>query len=356
MRNLIISILLAPFALIYGLGVSLRNFFYSKGLLKGIEFNIPVIGVGNLSMGGAGKTPHVEYLVRLLKDYLEIATLSRGYKRKTKGFLIATPKDNVLSIGDEPAQFLQKFPDITVTVAENRMYAIPALIGKRPQINTVILDDAFQHRSVKPSLNILLTPYSRPFTKDFLLPMGRLREWRSAYQRADVIIISKCHKNSISSEEREQWKKEIPLLPQQKIFFSKYKYLDLYPLFEEIPQNPIREEDINVLLVCALANADYLASHLEERYNRINRMEYTDHHLFSEYDISRINNLYQNWDLNNKIIITTEKDAERLKIHKKVILEHQMPIYVLPVEVQFLDEDQVLFDDFVKQFLLNFKV
>ena len=163
--------------------MSIRNFSYRYGLLKGVEFNLPVISVGNLTIGGAGKTPHIEYLVRLLKDYINIATLSRGYGRNTKGFIEVEPHYSADRVGDEPLQFKRKFPEIMVAVDENRAFAIPQLIMEEPELQTILLDDAFQHRSVQPGLNILLTEYSQPFSKDFLLPSGRLREWRSAYHR-----------------------------------------------------------------------------------------------------------------------------------------------------------------------------
>ena len=202
-QNLLVKILLSPFSLLFGLGVSFRDFLYRKELLKGIEFNIPVISVGNLSIGGAGKTPHIEYLIRLLKDYVNIATLSRGYKRKTKGFMVVHPRNTAEQVGDEPLQFKRKFPDIEVAVAEDRSFAIPELLKWNAELQIVLLDDAFQHRSIKPGLNILLTQFNLPFTRDFLLPSGRLREWRSAYERADIIVVSKCPID-VSEEEKKR--------------------------------------------------------------------------------------------------------------------------------------------------------
>jgi tetraacyldisaccharide 4'-kinase len=202
-QNVLFKILMAPFSLLYGIGVSLRNTFYKTGVLKSISFNLPIISVGNLSVGGAGKTPHIEYLIRLLKDYLNVATVSRGYKRKTKGFLFVKPKMNAEQVGDEPLQFKRKFQDVAVTVSESRTFAIPEILGEHPDTQVVLLDDAFQHRSIKPGLNILLTEFSKPFTKDFLLPSGRLREWRSAYQRADVVVVSKCPRE-VTQEEKEK--------------------------------------------------------------------------------------------------------------------------------------------------------
>lgn len=353
MRDFLIKILLSPLTLIYGIGVSLRNFFYSKNLLKGVEFDLPIISVGNLSMGGAGKTPHVEYLIRLLKPYINVATLSRGYKRKTKGYRMATFSDTVETIGDEPLQFLQKFPDVSVAVGESRMFAIPQMITEKPEIQTILLDDAFQHRSVKPGLNILLTQYRLPFTRDWLLPSGRLREWRSAYHRADIIIVSKCPVD-ISNEEKQRLRKEINPLPQQKMFFSQYEYESPYRIFTREPIS--FDKNTNVIVMCALANADYLAEYLESQVERVRRLEFEDHHFYTNYDISRLLQIYSRWDAKNKIIITTEKDATRLELHKDYILENNIPIYVLPAKVSFLGQDGYDFDEEIKQFLLGFKV
>lgn len=353
MRDTLIKILLSPLSLIYGLGVSLRNFFYSKNLLKGVEFNIPVIAVGNLSMGGAGKTPHVEYLIRLLKDYIQVATLSRGYKRKTKGFRIANQSDTVETIGDEPLQFFQKFPDVKVAVGENRMFAIPQIVSGNPEIQTVLLDDAFQHRSVKPGLNILLTQYRLPFTRDWLLPSGRLREWRSAYHRADIIIVSKCP-TEIPIQERENLKLEINPLPHQKLFFSKYIYGNPYKIFTK--ETVSLETDMNVIVLCALANSDYLADYLESKVSRVRRLEFPDHHFYTNYNLSRLLHIYSGWEVGKKIIVTTEKDATRLGLHKEFIAKNNMEIYVLPAQVSFMDGDAEEFNQEIKNFLLQFKV
>ena len=264
-QQILYKIFLAPVSLLFGLGVSLRDFFYRTGLLKGVEFNIPVISVGNLSVGGAGKTPHIEYLIRLLNSYINVATLSRGYKRKTKGYLRVQPNMNAEQAGDEPLQFKRKFPDITVAVAESRTFAIPQIVMDKPDTQVVLLDDAFQHRSVKPGLNILLTEYSHPFTRDYLLPSGRLREWRSAYERADVIIVSKCPMQ-MPTEEKQAFIEEIKPLAHQKIFFSFYDYYQAYYIFNRqyvLELNP----ELDVLLVCAIARTDYVLEYLEEKVN-----------------------------------------------------------------------------------------
>ena len=191
-RNKILQILLSPFVLLYGGIVALRNGLYSQGLLKSIQFNVPVINVGNLSVGGSGKTPHVEYLIRSLSPFVHVATMSRGYKRKSRGYRLIERRDNAELAGDEPLLYKRKYPSVAVSVSESRALGIPKLLQQAPQTQVILLDDAFQHREVNPGLNILLTPYNSPFYKDFLLPVGKLREWRSAYKRSDIVLVTKC--------------------------------------------------------------------------------------------------------------------------------------------------------------------
>ena len=207
-----LKILLYPFSLLYGLVMWTRNRLYDNKVLNAVEFDLPVIAVGNLSVGGTGKTPHVEYLIRLLKDRFHIATLSRGYNRRTKGYLLADENSTASQLGDEPMQFHQKYPDISVCVGEERMLAIPQLLMERPDTQTILLDDAFQHRSVKPGMNIMITDYSRRFTKDHVVPFGRLREGRKGYERANCIIVSKCPPH-LSETEKNAIRQEINPLP-----------------------------------------------------------------------------------------------------------------------------------------------
>jgi len=352
-QNNFIKLLLAPFSLIYGLGISLRNFFYRQGVLKGISFNLPVIAVGNLSVGGAGKTPHIEYLIRLLRPYLNLATLSRGYKRKTKGFLKIHPNMTAEQAGDEPLQFKRKFPDVMVTVGENRTFAIPEILSDTPDRQVVLLDDAFQHRAIKPGLNILLTEFSYPFTKDYLLPSGRLREWRSAYQRADMIVVSKCPPQ-LSEVDRTAMTEEINPLDHQSIYFSYYDYDRPYYLFNRRYVADL-QPDWEVLLICAIARTDYLVDYLEEKVKKVRILEYEDHHQFSKYDMGHLKANFDRMKAEKKLIITTEKDAMRLESHKKFLVDNQIPIFALPVQVQFHGEDGARFDHDVKNYLLNFK-
>ena len=353
-QSQIIKILLAPLSLLYGVGVSLRDFFYRKGLLKGVEFDLPIISVGNLSVGGAGKTPHIEYLIRLLQPFLNVATLSRGYKRKTKGYIQVLPNHNAETVGDEPLQFKRKYPNVLVAVAENRTFAIPKIVMEKPDTQVVLLDDAFQHRAIKPGLNILLTEFNYPFTEDYLLPSGRLREWRSSYKRADIMIISKCPPQ-ISEEEKQDFIKKIKPFPHQKIFFSYYQYFQPYYILDARYRVKL-EPDMDVLLICAIARTDYLVEYLESQVNEVKTLEYEDHRYFSNFDVSFLKKTFEEMDSKKKVILTTEKDAMRLQLHHPFLQENKLPIFALPVQVAFHFGEGEKFDQEVKDFLLDFKV
>ena len=352
LRNRLVQLLLLPFSILYGVGVSIRNLFYKWKLLSAVKFNIPVISVGNLTVGGAGKSPHVEYIIRLLKDYIHLATLSRGYKRKTKGFLEVLPHFNADKAGDEPVQFKRKYPDIGVFINESRMFGIPQILMKRPETQVVLLDDAFQHLSVIPGLNILLTEFDRLFTKDFLLPSGRLREWPSAYKRADVIIVSKCPVD-ITQSEKEEILAEIAPLPNQEVFFSYFKYDLPYSIFSESRID--LKEKYDVLLVSGIARTDYLLNHLTPLCNEIRTLEYEDHHAYNQMDIGRLKAQFDQMKSTKKIVLTTEKDAIRLLNHKEYFIRHQINIFALPIKVNFHFYDQRRFDDYIKKFLLDFR-
>jgi tetraacyldisaccharide 4'-kinase len=353
-QHFLFRILLSPVSLLYGIGVALRNSFYKYGILKEITFDIPTISVGNLSIGGAGKTPHIEYLIRLLRPYLNVATLSRGYNRKTDGYINVLQSHSVEEVGDEPLQYRRKFPDIMVTVSESRTFAIPQIIMEQPDIQTILLDDAFQHRSIKPGLNILLTDYQNLFTRDYLLPSGRLREWRSAYERADRIIISKCPQE-VTEAQRQELLREVQPFPHQRVYFSYYKYLPAYYMFNA--RQGIRfSEDVNVLLICAIAGTEYLLDYLEPQVNHVQVLEYEDHHYFDKFDVSNLLASFEKMSTTKKIILTTEKDAMRLEVHREYLIEKKMPIFVLPVEVAFHFDEKETFDRDIKDYLLGFKV
>jgi len=352
-QNWLVKTLLFPFSLLYGIGIIVRNWLYKRGLLKSVSFNLPVISVGNLSVGGAGKSPHIEYLVKYLSNYIDVATLSRGYKRKTKGYIKVQQHHSAQDVGDEPLQFRRKFNnDIVVAVDENRIFGVPKILKDKPSTQVILLDDAFQHRAVEPGLNILLTEYNRRFTNDFLLPAGRLREWRSAYQRADIIIVTKCG-FEISEEERAIVVDEINPMPYQSIYFSYYNYSTPYNIFN--PQDQyVLDEETDVLLISAIANTDYLIQHLENETAYIKTLEFEDHHFFDHADISTLLRTYNNMD-EGAVILTTEKDAMRLELHKAHFIEKNIRIYAIPVDVQFHFEEGKKFDAEIVDYLLSFK-
>lgn len=352
-QHRLFQILLAPVSLLYGLIVALHQLAYASGLLKAVSFSIPVISIGNLSMGGSGKTPHIEWLVRLLKPYISVATLSRGYRRKTLGFLFVQPEMSAREAGDEPLQFKRKFPEIAVAVSESRVLGIPQILSYYPQTQAILLDDAFQHRAVQPGLNILLTEFRRPFFKDFLLPSGRLREWRSSYTRADIIIASKCPEG-MGQTERDSFIAALKPRQGQQVFFSTYAYGEPYYLFNPAYRGTI-DQDTEVIAITGIAHASYLHDYLLSRCGSLTTIEYEDHHYFEEQEMVQLKYRYDALETKRKIIITTEKDAMRLDMHRQFFLEHQLPLFVVPVQVRFLFDGEVLFAQTVKDFLLNFK-
>lgn len=354
MQQWIARALLFPFALLYGFGAALHERFYRWGLLKAVSFSIPTISVGNLTVGGAGKSPHIEYLIRLLKDHVEVGVLSRGYRRKTVGFKEVTNHMNAEESGDEPLQFKRKYPEVFVAVDENRSLGVPRMLMKHSGLEVVLLDDAFQHRAIQPGLNILLTEHDHPFTRDMLLPAGRLREWPSAYKRADIVVVSKCPDDP-AAVQREALLQEIKPLPDQRVYFSYFAYRNPYYLLDPRYITHL-EEGWEVLLICAIANTDYLTRYLKQQVSFIKILEYEDHRYFSKGDISNLKMTFDNMETEKKIILTTEKDAMRLHLHRQFFIESRLPVFVLPVEVRFhFQEEGPRFDEDIKDFLLNFK-
>lgn len=353
LRTWLIRILLMPFALLYGLGVLIRNSLYRFGLLKSVEFNIPVISVGNISIGGTGKTPHIEYLINLLKEHLQVATLSRGYGRKTKGYKVVSPANTADQVGDEPLQFKRKYPDIPVVVSESRTFGIIQMLQNFNSLQCILLDDAFQHLSVKPGLNILLTAFEKPFFRDFLLPVGRLREWPASYERADAIVVSKCP-HDWTPEKRNKILDNLRPRPGQEVFFSRFKYGKPYSFYDPAHRIDLGEGR-DIIVLSAIANTDYLTEYLERFGNDHHFMSFTDHHLFTVDEISQMSQLFANISNDQKFVLTTEKDAVRLEPHRRFLYEKRIPVFVLPVSVEFLDNDQPRFDLFVQNFLLEFR-
>ncbi|OSZ79785.1 tetraacyldisaccharide 4'-kinase [Chitinophagaceae bacterium IBVUCB2] len=342
-------ILLLPFALLYWLGISVRNFLYNKGIFKSSSFALPLICVGNLSVGGTGKSPMIEYLVVKLKDKFKVATLSRGYKRKTKGYALANSSTTALDIGDEPMQFHLKFPDVPVAVGEERIVAIPQLLHDKPDTEAILLDDAFQHRTIKAGLNILLTDYNNLFTRDFYLPTGDLRDNKSSYKRAEIIIVTKC-KPDLSENEKLEIIQEINPLSNQHIFFTAIEYGAPYHIKNKTLL--LLDEQREVLLVSGIANPRPLKKMLENQSKVYYMMQYADHHIFSIDDLNDIKKKLETMDEKSRIILTTEKDAVRLLKFETEI--RNLPLYILPVRHHFLFNEARQFDNLVEKFITTF--
>jgi len=342
--------ILLPFSFLYGGILWVRNKFFDKNILRSATFNFPLICVGNLAVGGTGKTPMVEYLVKLLSNKYQVATLSRGYKRKTKGFAIAAADTSAVDIGDEPMQIHQKFPNITVAVAEERVIGIPQLLFEKPKTEIIILDDAFQHREVKAGLNILLTDYNNLYYKDILLPAGDLRDIKSSSKRAEIIIVTKC-KPDLNSMEKNKIIDELRPLSNQKIFFTKIEYNALYHLFTK--ERFVPEADSEVLLICGIANPQPIKTILASEVASYELLQFKDHHIFNTDDLKEIKLHFERIKNNKKFIITTEKDAVRLAKFEKELAA--FPVYVLPMEHQFLFDERRKFENEVIEFVESFK-
>ena len=354
-NSISLRILLAPLSLLYGLIVSLRAFSYRVKLQRSSRFDVPTICVGNLSMGGAGKSPHIEYLIRLLEPYINVAVLSRGYRRKTEGFLFVEPKSTALDVGDEPLQFKRKFPQVAVAVGERRAYAIPQMMVRYPDLQAILLDDAFQHLAVQPYLNVLLTEFSLPFTRDFLVPSGNLREMSSGAERAHIIVATKCPLNMTLSD-KQKLEREIAPLPHQRLYFSYYDYAKPYHIFDPSVYFDL-DAETEVLLITGIARTDYLIDWLAPKVKKITTMTFEDHRLFTNYDVAQLKRLFDTMgSARKRVVLTTEKDATRLDLHKAYFNDNQLDVFALPIEVAFHFDGKMAFDADIKQSLLNFKI
>ena len=343
---IVINKWLLPFSWLYGLGVKLRNMAFELGILKTRSFDVPIISVGNITVGGTGKTPHVEYLVRHLKDLFHVAVLSRGYKRKSKGFIRATKETAMPEIGDEPYQMKQKFPDVTVAVDKSRCHGIEELTDNDRGLDVILLDDAFQHRYVKPGINILLVDYHRLIIYDTLLPAGRLREPLSGKDRADVVIVTKCPKD-LKPMEFRVITKAMNLYPYQSLYFTCLEYGDLQPIFEgdSRPLGSLRKDE-RVLLLTGIASPEQMLHDLEPYTKQVTPLTFADHHQFDSKDIQRINETFEQLS-EPRCIITTEKDATRLHHAKGLSEEVRKNIYTLPVYIHFLLEQEDTFNQYI---------
>lgn len=341
--NLINFLLLLPFSFLYGLVIDIRNYLYDKDFCKAFAFEIPIINVGNLTVGGTGKTPHVEYLIGLLSSKFSIVTLSRGYGRRTKGFILADAKANALTIGDEPYQFYQKFKEkIAVAVGEKRVEAISEILTQKQHAEVIILDDAFQHRALKPSLNILLMDFNRPISEDYVFPVGRLRERRHGAKRADIVIITKCPEGFNLIKQSPFTQNLLPNLRQNTpIFFTKIKYGK--------PINCRLEQANNVLgkviLLSGIANPKPFEAYARRTFEVLNHLIFKDHQDFNEQDLKRITS-QNNFD--GTVLLMTEKDMVKFQPFLNHPLLKEIELYYLPIEIGFLDNEmKINFDELI---------
>lgn len=336
---------LLPLSYLYGMGVSLRNQFFEMGVLKEKSYNIPIISVGNITVGGTGKTPMAEYLIRLLHNEFRVGVVSRGYKRLSKGFVLADSKTSPEKIGDEPYQIKKKFEDVTVAVDKNRRRAIEKLTNKESEQNVevIILDDAFQHRYVKPGINILLVDYHRMVCEDSLLPAGRLREPVTSMYRAGIVVVTKCPPQMNPMEFRVI-KKQLKLYPFQRLYYAAVKYNDMQQLFGNKSRS-LKSLQVNehVLLLSGIATPEQMRADLEQYTKNIVALSFPDHHYFTAQDVKKINAAFAALPA-PKFIVVTEKDAVRmhsLGLSKDV----RASVYVLPIEVSIMQDKEKEFNE-----------
>jgi tetraacyldisaccharide 4'-kinase len=352
---LLIRILLLPLSFLYGCIVGLRNKLFDWKILSSERFNIPVISVGNLTVGGTGKSPHIQYLIELLRHHYKVATVSRGYKRKTKGFFEVLSSSSVEEVGDEPKQFKMNFPDVLISVGEKRADAIHELLKKEESPEVILLDDAYQHRWVKAGLNILLIDYNYLQEPDFMLPSGTLREWKSGQSRADIIILTKAPK-ILSPMEKRRFIEVMAPTPNQILYFSYIQYQRLKPLTPAAEKllaevGELKLSEYKILLFTGIANSGPLLAHLSDNSREVQEMKFPDHYNFNVDDLTQISTRYRNLLSNKKVVITTEKDAVRLMENASIDMLAAIPLFYLPIEIKFHEEtnsfnEQVL--DFIK--------
>ncbi len=339
MKKKLPEYLLIPFSVLYGIATAFRNRLFDWQVLPSHEFAVPVISVGNITIGGTGKTPHAEYLVELLRNDFRVAVLSRGYKRKSRGFFLAEKHSVPSEIGDEPCQIKTKFPGILVAVDHNRVRGIRKLQQMGAEV--VILDDAFQHRYVRPGLSILLIDYARPVTKDFLLPFGRLRESAAAVKRANIILITKSPTDLRAIDMRVRVK-DFNLNPFQHLFFTSMNADKPRPVFRDL--HPKWPEKPDILLVTGIARPDTALAFALEHSGNVRQQNYGDHHRYSRRDVATIIEAYNDIPGSNKIVLTTEKDAVKLRLFREEFAQLAGSVFYIPLTVSFLNNDQDQFN------------
>lgn len=356
---MLLNMLLLPLSKVYGMVTAIRNKMFDIGILKQQEFDVPIITVGNIAVGGTGKTPHTEYIVRALASGRRIGVLSRGYKRETKGFVLATPHSTPRDIGDEAYQMYHKFGrDVMVAVCENRREAIRRMTEIDPKLDLIVLDDGFQHRYVKPTLSIVLTEYNRPVFEDHMLPYGRLRESARALTRADIVVVTKCP-SDVKPIEYKIFDKNLNLIPAQARFFSRYRYERLQPVFAGDAGPAPRLVELSnrdmLLAVCGIGNPRPFVRHLKSYEPRVKVNVFGDHHQYTRRDFDLLVSRFKGMEAERKYIITTEKDAVRMLNSPYFPHELKRYIYFLPVRVEFVDRGlgEPAFEDVLRRKLAN---
>jgi tetraacyldisaccharide 4'-kinase len=345
------NILLYPLSLIYGMITGIRNFLYNSGVLSTREFHLPVICVGNITVGGTGKTPHTEYIAELLKENFKVATLSRGYKRKSHGFRIATATSPVSEIGDEPMQICRKFPEVLVTVDRNRVNGVIRILEESPETEVIILDDAFQHRSITPGFSILLSDFDRLIINDHMMPYGSLRENKGNMRRADIILITKSPEN-ISPIQRRIIVKEVDKAPYQNLYFTTFTYKNPVRVFadtinEKNVPDLLNGESAGIVLVTGIANPQPLKDFLQKSFTEIIHLSYPDHYNFKEKDIQNIATAFSELKSHSRYLITTEKDAVRLREFTNIAEQLKTALFYIPIGIHFLNDDKDEFDNMI---------
>ncbi|MEE4176139.1 MAG: tetraacyldisaccharide 4'-kinase [Bacteroides sp.] len=346
-------LLLLPFCLAYGFIAWIRNKLFDLGVIRSVSYDVPLISFGNISTGGTGKTPHVEYLVEFLRHDFRVAVLSRGYKRKTRGFLIAQPDHKASQVGDEPLQICRKFPDIVVAVHERRRKGIKKILEQYPDVNLIILDDGFQHRFVKPGLNLVLTEYYKPFFHNFLLPCGNLREPKKGIKRAHALIVSKTP-IVFSPLDRNYFLRKLEKYKLENVFFSTIHYESWQPLVPETP-NPCKSYK-TIFLYSGIANTSALEEHLKRDCQELIVKRFPDHYQFSPRDLQNLRKTFKDTFSKSKAIVVTEKDAMRLQEAGLMKELQGLPVYFIPIRVRFQNHDHEDFQKLVKAYLSAQKI
>lgn len=345
--------LLIPLSLLYGIAIWIRNLLFDWGILPSKQYPIPIISIGNLSVGGTGKTPHTEYIIQLLMDKYRIAVLSRGYKRKTSGFFLATPQSTYFDIGDEPFQMKCKYPNVLIAVDSNRRRGIQNLLSlpleQRPDI--ILLDDAYQHRYVQPSLSIVLSDFHRLFYIDKLLPVGHLREPAGNIHRADIVIVTKCEK-TIKPIDFRIIENNMNLKAHQLLFFTSIAYMQIRPVFPEeteltAPANLYNKE---TLLITGIANPEPFIQEISKLIPKLQIEIFPDHHHFSKSDFKKLDTIFQQMNSTNRIILVTEKDAARLKDNPLIPKNWKAVLYYQPITIEF--QDSKYFEETIKKHII----